>query len=265
MQRKPHFEITTQIGCRVNCIKYCPQEIITQNYEGERTLTLSNFMRLIQDVPASNPIIFSGLSEPFLNPETPYMMQAAHRLFHPIIVFSTLVGLTPTGANIIKDIPFERFTLHLPDPYNVSNIPETNDYNKSLNLILRNVERLWFMNMGYYFRSDCSNERVRGTCGLPKKRGRQFCDHHEYPDYFVLPNGDTYFCCQTRGQSCKVGNLFEESYGQLLEKYPAMSKDMQTDPDSICHHCAIATPYWMYPIKRMFGETLINIGKRYFL
>ena len=265
MKRKPNFEVTTQIGCSVNCIRYCPQEIITTRYEGERVLTLSNFLRLIKDVPADYPIIFSGLSEPFQNQDTPVMILEAHKIGHPIIVFSTLVGLTPSGANHIKDIPFERFTLHLPDPLGVASIPETNDYNKSLNIILRNVKKLWFMNMGYYFKSDRSEERVRGLITAPFRKGGVTCDHHEYPDYFVLPNGDAYFCCQTRGQTEKVGNLFKESYGDLVKKFPGIQCRLQTDPDSICHYCSIATPYWMYPIKKLFGDKLIEIGKRYFL
>lgn len=265
MKRNPNFEITTKIGCKVDCLKYCPQETILANYKGNRILTLEAFKTLIKDVPDSHPIIFSGLSEPFGNPDTPAMMLEAHMQGHRIIVFSTLVGLKPPAAELIKDIPFERFTLHLPDPYGISNIPNTPEYCQSLNIILRGVERLWFMNMGYYFRSDRSEERVRDPTAIPYKAGKPFCDHMEYPDYFVLPNGDAYFCCQTRGQTNKVGNLFEETYPDLVKKHAAMKTHLQYDQHSICRQCAIATPAWLYPIKQVFGDRLIDIGKRYFL
>lgn len=228
-------------------------------------LSLEDHALFIKDVPKEYPIIYSGLSEPFGNPDTPAMMLDAHMKGHPIIAFSSLVGLKPAAADLIKNIPFERFTIHLPDPYGIANIKNTEDYNQSLNIILRNVERRYFMDMGYSFIDDHSEDRVRGRYPYPSRKGRMFCDHHVHPDYFVLPNGDAYFCCQTRGQTGKVGNLFAESYQQLLNKHKEMSYRMQTDPTSICHRCAIATPHWIYPIKKMFGEQLIEIGKRYFL
>jgi len=264
MKRNPHFEITTQIGCRVNCLKYCPQEIINKTYEGERVLSLENFHRMIQDIPEDVTIIFSGLSEPFLNPQTPRMILEAAIKGHPISVFSTLTGLSSQAASAISHIPFERFTLHLPDSYGVSDIPYTDDYSESLNIILRNVERIYYMNMGYGFKSDRSEERVRGKY-IQKMRWTPYCDHHEHPDLFALPNGDVYFCCQTRGQSNRLGNIYEESYQSLLAKHRSMSKVMRQYPDSICYRCSLASPAFMYPVKKLLGESLINIGKRYFL
>jgi radical SAM protein with 4Fe4S-binding SPASM domain len=264
MRRKPHFEITTQIGCRVNCLKFCPQEIINCTYKGERTLTIENFRRMIEGVPESTSIIFSGLSEPFLNPRTPRMILEAHSRGHPVVVFSTLTGLSPYAANAIKHIPFERFILHLPDPYGVSDIPDTDDYSKSLNIILRNVERLNYMTMGFYFKSDGSQDRIRGKY-IPRMRWTPYCDHHEHPDLFTLPNGNVYFCCQTRGQSNLLGNIYEETYQSLLSKHRLMSKEMRGNSNSICYRCSMAYPAFMHPVKKLVGETLIDIGKRYFL
>ena len=34
-----YFEITTQMGCKVNCLKYCPQEKILAQYKGNRVMT----------------------------------------------------------------------------------------------------------------------------------------------------------------------------------------------------------------------------------
>jgi len=265
MKRNSHFEVTTKIRCNVGCLRYCPQEIFTKNYTGDRILSVENFKRMISDVPASTTIIFSGLSEPFLNKDTPRMIIAAHEDGHPVVIFSTLTGLSPEDAVTIKNIPFERFTLHLPDSYGVAHIPDTEEYSKSLNIILRNVQRINYMNMGYGFVSDKSEERIRKITTIPKMHFTPYCDHHEYQDIFVLPNGDAYFCCQTRGQSNLVGNIYQESYQNLLEKHSAMSTEMRNDPESICFRCMMASPSFMYPLKKIFGTSLINIGKRYFL
>ena len=64
--KKSSFEITTQIGCSVQCLKYCPQELITSRYKGKRHLSLEVFKQFISTVRSSVRITFAGFVEPFV-------------------------------------------------------------------------------------------------------------------------------------------------------------------------------------------------------
>lgn len=259
-------EFTTQIGCGVACLKYCPQEIITAEYKGERRLTVDAFGRMIESIPDHIPVIFGGVSEPFQNQETPSMMMIAHIMDHPIIVYSTLSGLTAVNAERISKIPFEKFVIHMPDAYQISRIPATPDYKDSLAIITRSIENIAYMHMGKGFVSDLHERRIRGQPHQVIK-GRVGCYRHTYPNLYVMPNGDAYFCCQTKGVTDKIGNLLEESYAEITApgRFGKKSNEMQYNPDSICHKCTYGKPYWQYVLKEKFGNQLIDIGKRYFI
>ena len=244
------FEITTRIGCPVNCKKYCPQEVITKNYEGEKILTLENFKELIKSIPSNIPINFSGVCEPFVNPRTVDMIEYSNKLGHPIIIFSTLVGLSPPNADRISKIPFEEFILHLPDANRNAHIPLTRDYFLSLKIILSSVNNISFMNMREPFASNNAEKIARGEpCNIHD--GRVICFRHEIPNLNMMPNGDVYFCCICRGLTEKVGSLYENTYQELVDKMKMMSVRLQTDKNSICHKCGYAVPYWKYQLRKV--------------
>jgi adenine C2-methylase RlmN of 23S rRNA A2503 and tRNA A37 len=67
------LEITTRIGCRVNC-KFCPQKKLLDHYKEnshniiqKNVLSFKNFKKCIDKVPSSVRIDFSGMAEPWLN------------------------------------------------------------------------------------------------------------------------------------------------------------------------------------------------------
>ena len=40
----PNFiEVTTSIGCPVNCFPYCPQEQLLKRYKGSRSFSMDDF------------------------------------------------------------------------------------------------------------------------------------------------------------------------------------------------------------------------------
>ena len=244
------FEVTTKIGCSVNCTKYCPQDIITSLYRGEKNLSLRDFEKLIATVPTNIPINFSGVCEPFLNPECTNMMLYAHRIGHPVIVFSTLVGLTPEVAKRIVLIPFKEFVLHLPDPDGNAHIPLTRDYLDSLGIVLGGVRNLTFMNMREPFVSNNAEKIARNElCDMHV--GRVICFRHNIPNLNVMPNGDIYFCCICRGLTEKIGSAYESKYSRLVDRMKQHSYRLQTDPNSICHKCGYAIPYWKYQAREI--------------
>jgi radical SAM protein with 4Fe4S-binding SPASM domain len=238
------LEFTMQIGCRVNCKKYCPQELIVGNYSGTKNLTLENFKKMLRTVPPTLTINFSGFCEPFLNPETPLMMMYAHNRGHPIDVYTTLVGLEIGDALMIADIPFNYFKLHLPDSYGNANIPTDVEYFSVLDIILHRVANIAFMSMNGLFQSNCAEERVRGNAVVVKP-GKVTCDRLDEPNFVVQPNGEVYFCCMTRGLSNRIGNLLDETYMDIERRHPSFAREMRNSPDSICHRCSWSYPKWL--------------------
>jgi hypothetical protein len=261
MVQQSTFDITTQIGCSVNCLKYCPQEIIISRYKGERHLSLDAFKQFISTVPKNTIIEFSGFAEPFLNQECPDMILWAHKKGHEIIIYSTLVGLTPSEADRILHIPFKEFVLHLPDAEGNANIPNTVRYRTVLGEVLTRVHNISFMNMGYGFTTVHCEDMARGI-NLKRRTGRVYCPFfmNGATNYQVLPNGDVFFCCMTRGLAGKVGSLYENTYEELIEsqRYEKQVMELQTDPMSICHICSRVHPYWFSRIEKiksyLFGD-----------
>lgn len=250
-----YFEITTKIGCSINCLKYCPQEKIIQSYKGNPLMTLDQFKDFMKTVPQNLPIFFSGLCEPFLNPQTTDMIMWAHHKGHPISIFSTLTGLSPTNACRLIDIPIDKFVLHLPDAYGNAKIPQTRDYFETRSIIETNIKHLEYMNMGWNFVSNCCEDMARGKV-KDKKRGRRLCNFLESPAYQLMPNGNVYFCCMVRGLTERVGSLYENSYGELIDKYPVITERLQKDSDSICHYCNVSERYWIRKAIQKKNELL---------
>jgi hypothetical protein len=245
-----HAEFTTQIGCSVACLKYCPQEVIVKQYKGPRTLSFDSFKQFIRTIPNDIPITFAGVSEPFQNPDCVNMILYAHNHGYKINVFSTLVGLSYPGAVKICDVPFNWFELHLPDACGNAHIPIQQEYKDCLTYVLTHVKNIKLMNMGGLFESNKVEDMIRGNA---KRRcsGKVTCSLLRYPNYQIHPNGDVFFCCMTRGVNNKVGSLLENTYPELIEKFPAISKGLSEDSDSICHYCVNAKPYWKYLIKEI--------------
>jgi hypothetical protein len=238
-----YLEITTQIGCRIGCLNYCPQEIIIKNYKGNKTMTFEQFKFLIETVPRTLPIFFSGLCEPFQNPETTDMILYANRIGHPISVFSTLTGLNPDNARKLIVVPIDKFVLHLPDAYGNAKIPQTQDYFETRSIIEMNVKHLEYMNMGWNFISNKCEDMARGLA--IHKNGRRLCNFLESPAYQLLPNGNVFFCCMVRGLTEMVGNLDNHTYMELAERHKRISERLQKDSESICHYCNVSEKYWL--------------------
>ena len=243
------FEFTTQIGCPVMCLKYCPQDIILKNYTGEKTLTLANHKRFLSTVPKRETIIYSGLAEPFANEHCIDMIEHAHEKGHKIWLFTTLVGVTPDIAERIIKIPFDWFCLHLPDSKGYARIPITTTYKDSLGIILGGVENITYMNMGGKFHTHKTEDLARGK-EFPKKTGAIWCERFESPQYNVLPNGDVYFCCTTdrfasprKGADSVIGNMHDDMYLDLEMKFESLVAELK-GPDSICRYCPASEVWW---------------------
>lgn len=132
MRRTGRLEITTRIGCSINCV-YCPQKLLATNYfRGDKNrkaeLSFDDFKTCIDKLPKGTRIDFSGMAEPWLNKRCTDMVLYASEKGFPIAIYTTLVGMTKEDFERIKTINCEEFILHIPDDKSNAHIQVTRDY-----------------------------------------------------------------------------------------------------------------------------------------
>ena len=247
------LEVTTRIGCKVDCRKYCPQEVILKKYTGLREMQLATFKRYIKTVPEHVLIIFAGVSEPFQNKECTDMILHAHNKGHRISLFTTLYGLSMEDAGRVLTVPFHNVVIHMPDEYGIAKIPVNEEYLQVLGMFLRRCRHRSFMDMGHTFSTNHSEDAIRGK-GMWNKKGRLGCYRFEIPNPYLMPNGDMTFCCMTRGIRDKIGNIDEQPYSEIVKNFYARVEHMATAPDSLCRQCISSRPWWFRKFEKWRDE-----------
>jgi len=247
------LEITTHIGCPVNCMD-CPQALLLSRYEGQRDMSLADYKKAIDKVPRECRIDFSGMCEPFCNPHCTDMILYAHEQGHPLALYITLQGSTMKDYERLRRIPFEVVTIHLPDKDGRSHFQITEEYLECLgNWNTNNYSchgqmddrvrpYLRQRNMITYMHDRAGNVECRPHMSLDTN-ARLWCitsgkamDHN-----VLLPNGQVIMCCMDYGMTGIFGNLFEQSYEEVLHSPEAeRMRETLNKGESICRHCANA-------------------------
>src|SRR4051794_9806649 len=140
----PTLEITTHLGCAMAC-RFCPQDRLAKSYpKGEaRDLTLQGFRNVLDRLPAHVRIDFSGMAEPWLNPQATSIAVAAFECDRSVAVYTTLQGMHPDDATLLIGRFGERITpetpwvIHLPDgDGHMTGWPPTETYRETLRRFL---------------------------------------------------------------------------------------------------------------------------------
>lgn len=225
-----YLDVTTQIGCPVNCLKYCPQEVVVRNYSGNRRLTIKKWALVLSHLPHGLPICFSGLSEPFANPNTMDFIDMAEEAGHPLALFTTLYQASKKDVERLVRHKFLVFCLHLPDGH-VTNFPLSEDYMANVFTVIQNVENVTFCLMNKLF---VSQNREKIARDIPSKRKLfRLCSRLRHPNFNLLPNGDVYLCPLDFGLSHAIGNLFTEKYKTIRERFWPKRKNFE-----LCSTCS---------------------------
>lgn len=234
-------------------------------------MSMDVFTKCIDKIPEKTRIHFSGMAEPWLNPNCTDMLLYASKCNHPITVYSTLIGMTIDDFRQIQHIPFTNFIIHLPDAENKSNIPITREYL----YLLQYITRFFNQNsMRQNFGASChgnihaaivnaigadafnSNQNQGVNSQMHDRAGNL-----EAPDIphrningpikcvltsrilnknVLLPNGDVLLCCMDYGMEYILGNLLVNDYSSIFESPTFLSVINKMDDDSldlICRHC----------------------------
>lgn len=246
------LEITTHIGCPMNCID-CPQELLRTRYQGKKDLSFEDYKKAIDKVPNECRIDFSGMCEPFCNKDCSEMiLYAAEK--HPIALYTTLQGATLEDWEKLKGIRPEVTTIHLPDKEGRSTFYITEEYLELLDrwspdnyschgqLDERVIPHMKPRNLITFMHDRAGNVEDRPHRNIGTDRRLTCITSGRAMDHNVLlPDGTVLMCCMDYGMTGVFGNLFEQSYEEVLHSKEAERlRGTLIKGESICRHCANA-------------------------
>lgn len=243
---------------------YCPQELHIKRYvprHGDKYMSLMTLIHCLSTVPRNVQIIFAGMAEPWLNPSCTGMVLEVHRLGFPIGIYTTLSGMKPEDVELIRNIPFLHFCIHLPDSEGRMRLPITDEYLRTLKAAVEVIPHNFvvFGPLHPQVREVIGQNIHDSTPGLisragnvkplaiEPKKGKLKCsacgpnlDHN-----VLLPNGDVLLCCMDYGQDHILGNLSTVDYESLFhgKVYRKIMQGLEDENSDIkCRRCEISCP-----------------------
>jgi len=273
------IDITTNVGCSVRCA-FCPQDKLLPAYRdrgGTRQMTFAAFREMLRKIPPDTALDFSGMAEPWLNPDCTEMLLHAHERGYEVAAFTTTIGMDEADVARIQSIPFRRFVVHLPDTERYSKIEMSDAYLQILaNIVGSGIPNREFMTMGTLPREVAAvigrrikRTRMMSSAGnltnvrAPERlagpiRCRSCGDSLDHN--MLLPNGDVILCCMDYGLRHVLGNLLVSDYRELFESESFKRVQAGLDDDSfdiLCRYCENAASLDEYERpekKRRFGN-----------
>jgi Iron-sulfur cluster-binding domain len=250
----PTLEITTHLGCALAC-RFCPQQRLVKAYpkDAPRDLTLADFVRIIAALPPHVRIDFSGMAEPWLNPDATAMVVYAFERRRLVAIYTTLQGLSPDAAALLIDrygariTPETPWVIHLPDAAgHMRGWKPSAAYRETLRRFIdfrraRAPAGLSFMTMsrdGIVAASirDLLPDPLDPFVGVSRAENLDRTDiapaallaavRHEgaavlcrstpfFDHNTLLPNGDVLLCCMDYGRAHVLGNLLRQSWAEI--------------------------------------------------
>jgi Iron-sulfur cluster-binding domain len=256
------LEITTAIGCKVNC-RYCPQITLLKNYRSresqDRLLSLERFKLVCDKLPTSVAVRFAGFCEPWLNPACTDMVLYASETAHPIGVYTTLVGMTAADVKRLVGVTFTTFGVHLPSQEGTESIPVSEAYLCALKALLWSGIKCTFHCHGTAVdaaleplgikadftatstrASNLKQEATPFTKEAPSRRlkGRLTCERLRHN--VLLPNGDVVLCCMDYSMKHVIGNLLTGTYTHIhnSDEFKMVQQGLKDESsDILCRDC----------------------------
>lgn len=275
LQDNPTLEITTVIGCKVNC-RYCPQKVLLGRYfekdkNRKHVMSLEDFKVFLRHTPEHCDFMFAGMSEPYLNPDCTEMLKLACEAGKNVSLYTTLEGITQKDVDEILKLPFQFVGLHVADEKNFASITVTEEYYRIVERLI-NAEKP----NGEPFINDMSAQatplpRIMEMCkgkyevliSLQDRAGNLKGDELAGREHFltnekitccfsgpklnnhvVLPDGTLLLCNMDYGMQHVLGNLLTDSYdeirrGEEMKKvFAGIAGDRSVD--LLCRKCLFA-------------------------
>jgi len=276
LRRSKVLEISTVMGCAVNC-HYCPQDVMLKKYyehdkHRQRVMTLENFQTILNHTPKECIIDFSGMTEPFLNPDCLQMIRMACEAGRKVYLFTTLFNVSAETVDELIKLPVYYMTLHVADKKGYAYIPTTETYYRNVEVVTKAKKPdgrpfVDFLNAqtdpdprvaeivrGRYevmrsvqnragnLKDDTAQHR-KSAIAPGTKMECCFCGD-DLSNSVVLPDGTLVLCNMDYAMQHVLGNLYEEDYDTIRSKgeLQRVLKELDggMDENLLCRNCLLA-------------------------
>lgn len=267
-----YIEVSTMIGCKNNC-SFCPQQKIIKSFSKNggtplQPMDLSLYKKCVDKIPTKTSIVFSGMCEPWLNPNCSKMITYAYKKGHIVRAYTTLVGMEIKDIKILKKINFPNdehgFIIHLPSINNLENISVDSKYMALLDAICNSSIPIQFHYHGEalpkvlqeffskhkaiisIFPAHTRAGNTKDGNKLNRRRGVIGCKKMKlYGSYgpILLPDGTMILCCQDYCMKHILGNLSSQTFEEIANS-PELTKIKEGLKDEkkniLCRSCEYA-------------------------
>ena len=273
----PVMELTTMIGCPLKCT-FCPQDTLRTEYgTGTKYMSQVDLTSMLVKLPRNTRIDFSGMSEPWANPDCTSMLEEVLYMGFKVAIYTTLYGMKDPERvrKVLEAHPnqVEVIMLHLPDAngnmkgwknseewmnalttMGSINVPcgvgaMTMDKNGTVHPdLLPVVGRLsgW---VGHTRADSLDTEQIAGQpiSITPMNTFSLTCRSTPFYDRNVLlPDGSVVLCCMDYKLKHIIGNLLNQTYeeimtGEALAEIIKWNEEPQFNKCSICKSCENVT------------------------
>lgn len=270
------LEVSTVMGCTVNC-KYCPQDVMLKKYyetdkKRQRVMTIDNFKKILQHTPDNCIIDFSGMTEPFNNPDCLDMIRMACNAGRKVYLFTTLSEVDEETVEELIKLPIYYMTLHVADKCGYAYIPTTETYYRNVERVISAKKKDGSPFVDFINAQTAPEERVAQICldkyeimrSVQNRAGNvkdETAQHREkiieagevikccfcgddLSNSVVLPDGTLLICNMDYGMQHVLGNLYDEDYDTIRSKgeLHRVLREMNggDDMDLLCRKCLLA-------------------------
>jgi len=284
----PTMKITSVLGCTIRCT-FCPQDKLMRSYTKRNNIyemTFDTIKNCLDKIPLNVHIHFSGMAEPWLNPECTKMLLYTHQQGYEISVYTTTVGMHTSDVKEIESIPFRHFNVHLADKERYSKIDITDNYLETIDAIINcKISNREYMTMGelhpkvqQLIKKPIPKTRMMSRTGNlkfnayppipPRLKGPIRCRSagNLFNHNVLLPNGDVLICCMDYGMQHILGNLISSNYTSVFngKEFYKLQKGLDDDSiDTLCRYCENASPLDEYNLlkKKTFVKKVKELIK----
>ena len=269
----PVMELTTMIGCPLMCT-FCPQDNLRTQYgTSTKYMTQRDLTTMLVKLPRNTRIDFSGMSEPWANPECTSMLEEVLYMGFKVAIYTTLYGMTDPERvrKVLEAHPdqVEVLMLHLPDANgNMKGWKNSEEWQRAAAIISHtkvpcgigamtmdkngvvhpDLQHMVGQLAGWvgHTRADSLNlEQIGGQIIniTPHNEFSLTCRSTPFYDRNVLlPNGDVVLCCMDYNLTHVLGNLLTQTYDEIMQGQPlldliALNEAPEFNKCSICKSC----------------------------
>jgi len=276
------LELTTMIGCPLMC-NYCPQDNLRDGYGDDvKYMTLETFSQALDSALPNTRIDFSGMAEPWVNPDCTSMFEMALKRGFRVAVYTTLYNWDRATTDRVAELmvqyadQFDTFSVHYPDANgNMRGWKYTEDWEYALHVVQGVCHHTGIKSEGMTMsdqgevHEDLQHLGIRlwnwvghdRAGSLPveqvKEQQIQIAPRHAkpikcgktstYDQNVLLPNGDVVLCCMDYDRKHILGNIKEntiEEIRQGIEFRSILLENARTEfsNNSLCRTCTDAVP-----------------------